>query len=58
MGNTLVHILAEEIHTQPTDFISSHPYTFYGRYVGWSGADKRHPLATNFAVRYQQRWHV
>jgi hypothetical protein len=52
-GNTLVHILTEEIPPQPTDFISSHPYTFYGRYVGWSGADKRHPLATNFAVRYQ-----
>ncbi|HTG36278.1 MAG TPA: hypothetical protein VLB76_25450 [Thermoanaerobaculia bacterium] len=51
-GNTLVHILAEEIPPPPTDFISSHPYTFYGRYVGWSGADKRHPLATNFAVRY------
>ena len=52
-GHTLVHILAEDPPPPPTEFISSHPYTFYGRYVGWSGVDKRRPLATNFAVRYQ-----
>jgi hypothetical protein len=52
-GYTLVHILAEEPVPPPTEFLSSHPYTFYGRYVGWSGIDKRHPLGTNFAVRYQ-----
>jgi len=51
-GYTLVHILAEEPVPPPTEFVSSHPYTFYGRYVGWSGIDKRHPLGTNFAVRY------
>ncbi len=27
-------------------------YTFYGRYVAWTAADNREPLATNFAVRY------
>jgi hypothetical protein len=27
-------------------------YTFYGRYVGWSGADHREPLATSFAAQY------
>jgi hypothetical protein len=48
-GNTLVHIVADE-----TDVETSAPgrYTFYGRYVGWSAADNRRPLATNFAVRY------
>ena len=64
-GYTLVHILAEEISPPPSEelissdqksfSLSSHPYTFYGRYVGWSGADKRHPLATTFAVRYQNQ---
>ena len=27
-------------------------YTFYGRYVAFTAADQREPLATNFAVRY------
>jgi hypothetical protein len=27
-------------------------YTFYGRYVGWSGSDHREPLATTFAVQF------
>jgi hypothetical protein len=48
-GNPLVHIVADA-----TDPDSSTPgqYTFYGRYVGWSAADNRHALATNFAVPY------
>ena len=48
-GNPLVHIVADA-----TDPETSTPgqYTFYGRYVGWSAADNRHPLGTNFAVRY------
>jgi hypothetical protein len=48
-GNPLVHIVADA-----TDPDTSTPgnYTFYGRYVGWSAADHRHPLGTNFAVRY------
>ena len=27
-------------------------YTFYGRYVSWTAADNREPLATNFAARF------
>lgn len=27
-------------------------YTFYGRYVAWTAADKRQPLATTFGARY------
>jgi hypothetical protein len=48
-GNTLVHIVADA-----TDVETSSPgrYTFYGRYVGWSAADNRRPLATNFAARF------
>lgn len=45
-GNTLVHIPAES--STP----SSGSYTFYGRYVGWTGIDKRRPLATSFAARF------
>ena len=48
-GQTLVHIEASA-----TDPRTSAPgqYTFYGRYVSWTAADNREPLATNFAVRY------
>jgi hypothetical protein len=48
-GNPLVHIVAD-----PNDPETTTPgeYTFYGRYVGWSAADNRRPLGTNFAVRY------
>jgi hypothetical protein len=48
-GNPLVHIEAS-----PTDVETSTPgqYTFYGRYVGWTAADNREPLSTNFAARY------
>lgn len=28
-------------------------YTFYGRYAGWSAADNREPLGTNFGIRYR-----
>jgi len=27
-------------------------YTFYGRYVGWTGSDHREPLATSFAAQF------
>jgi hypothetical protein len=27
-------------------------YSFYGRYVGWTGADHREPLATSFAAQF------
>jgi hypothetical protein len=50
-GNPLVHILFEE-PPPPSGISFSAPYTFYGRYVSWSGADKRHPLATNFGARF------
>ena len=48
-GNPLVHIVAD---AADPDTSTPGKYTFYGRYVGWSAADHRHPLATNFAVRY------
>ena len=28
-------------------------YTFYGRYAGWSAADNREPLGTNYGIRYR-----
>jgi hypothetical protein len=48
-GNPLVHIEASA-----TDAETSLPgqYTFYGRYVNWTAADNREPLATGFASRY------
>ena len=48
-GNPLVHIVADEADPETS---TPGQYTFYGRYVGWSAADNRHPLGTNFAVRY------
>ena len=48
-GETLVHIEASA--TNPETSVAGE-YTFYGRYVAWSAADNREPLATNFAVRY------
>jgi hypothetical protein len=48
-GDTLVHI--ESSSTDP-ETTTSGQYTFYGRYVNWTAADNREPLATNFAVRY------
>ncbi|HEX4965588.1 MAG TPA: hypothetical protein VF173_32560 [Thermoanaerobaculia bacterium] len=51
-GNPLVHILAELPPIPPEELLAPSRYTFYGRYVNWSGADHRHPLGTNFAGRY------
>src|SRR6185503_16287181 len=48
-GETLVHIEASA--TNPETSVAGQ-YTFYGRYVAWTAADNREPLATNFAVRY------
>jgi hypothetical protein len=48
-GNTLVHVEASATSPETT---TSGQYTFYGRYVGWTAADNREPLATNFAARY------
>jgi hypothetical protein len=48
-GETLVHIEASA--TNPETSLSGQ-YTFYGRYVSFTAADNREPLATNFAVRF------
>ncbi len=48
-GNTLVHVEASA--TNPETSVAGQ-YTFYGRYVNWTAADHREPLATTFAVRY------
>jgi hypothetical protein len=48
-GETLVHIEASA--TNPQTSVTGQ-YTFYGRYVAWTAADNREPLATNFAGRF------
>ncbi|QQR75205.1 MAG: hypothetical protein IPJ17_06415 [Holophagales bacterium] len=48
-GETMVHIEASA--TNPETSVPGQ-YTFYGRYVTWTAADNREPLATNFATRY------
>src|SRR6185503_17893523 len=48
-GETLVHIEASATNPETS---TAGQYTFYGRYVAWTAADNREPLATNFAVRY------
>jgi len=48
-GETLVHIEASA--ASPETSVAGQ-YTFYGRYVGWTAADNREPLATNFAARF------
>lgn len=47
-GSTMVAV--EASHTDPAT--ASGRYTFYGRYVGWSGRDHREPLATSFASQF------
>jgi hypothetical protein len=59
-GETLVHIEASPgtgvagTGTYVANPETSVPgqYTFYGRYVGWTAADNREPLSTNFATRF------
>ncbi|HEV8578229.1 MAG TPA: hypothetical protein VGX68_04025, partial [Thermoanaerobaculia bacterium] len=48
-GETLVHVEASA--TNPETSVAGE-YTFYGRYVAWTAADNREPLATNFAGRF------
>ncbi|HZF12021.1 MAG TPA: hypothetical protein VFE33_24815 [Thermoanaerobaculia bacterium] len=48
-GNPLVHVEASA--TNPETSVAGQ-YTFYGRYVGWTAADNREPLATEFATRF------
>lgn len=51
-GETLVAVEASPTDPRTT---TNGQYTFYGRYVGWTAADNREPLATNFAVRYTKQ---
>jgi hypothetical protein len=51
-GETLVAVEASPTDPRTT---TSGQYTFYGRYVGWTAADNREPLATSFAVRYTKQ---
>lgn len=48
-GETLVHVEADALNANTS---GAGDYTFYGRYVDFTGADNREPLATNFAARY------
>jgi len=48
-GSTLVAIEASAGNPATS---TAGRYTFYGRLVGWTGADHREPLATNFAVPF------
>ncbi len=48
-GNTLVAIEASNTNPETS---TPGQYTFYGRYVNWTAADNREPLATNFATRF------
>jgi hypothetical protein len=46
---TLVHIEADAAAAETS---TAGQYTFYGRYVGWTGADHREPLPTTFGARF------
>ena len=57
-GETLVHIesapgigLERGYAADPETSVPGE-YTFYGRYVDWTAADNREPLATSFATRF------
>jgi len=45
-------LAALEASASDPETSTSGRYTFYGRYVGWSAADHREPLATEFAAQY------
>lgn len=49
-GAPLVHINADATNPETS---TAGEYTFYGRYVSWTAADNREPLATRWGVRYQ-----
>lgn len=46
-------LVAIEADGTKPELSTSGNYTFYGRMVGWTAADNREPLATDFGVRYQ-----
>jgi hypothetical protein len=45
-GNPAVHIQAD------ADFFEAGDYTFYGRYHGFNGADRRRPLPSRYNARF------
>jgi hypothetical protein len=45
-GNSAVHIQAD------ADFFGAGDYTFYGRYHGFNGADRRRPLPSRYNARF------
>jgi hypothetical protein len=45
-GNSAVHIQAD------ADFFGPGDYTFYGRYHGFDGADRRRPLPSRYNARF------
>jgi hypothetical protein len=49
LGSNLIALEADAVN--PATSTPGH-YTFYGRYVGWSAADNREPMATTFATQY------
>jgi hypothetical protein len=48
-ASPLVHITADDNDPQTS---TGGEYTFYGRFVGWSAADNREPLSTNFFTKF------
>lgn len=40
------------IQAFPADVLATGQYTFYGRFVGWTAADGRQPLASTMGFRY------
>jgi hypothetical protein len=48
-GHPLVHMVADATAPQIS---TAGNYTFYGKYDGWTAADNREPLATEFAARF------
>jgi hypothetical protein len=50
-GDLMVHIEADGLNPETA---TPGEYTFYGRYVAWTAADNREPLASTFAGRFLQ----
>ncbi|HEV3455352.1 MAG TPA: hypothetical protein VHG32_02270 [Thermoanaerobaculia bacterium] len=48
-GSDMVAVVADPASPETT---TPGRYTFYGRYVGWTAADHRAPLATTFAAQF------
>ena len=48
-------LIAIEADPSGSPIFGSGSYTFYGRFVGGNGSDRREPLATKWAVDYQDK---